>query len=48
MVHFVPAWNNMGVEEFAQILVTDIFRLHGVRMFLVSDRDKLVTSQVLC
>lgn len=35
----------MGAEEFAQILMTDIFRLHGVPMFLVSDRDKLLTSK---
>lgn len=45
MVHFVPAWNNMGAGEFAQILMTDVFRLHGVPMFLVSDRDKLLTSK---
>ena len=24
MVHFAPAWNNMGAEEFAQILVTNV------------------------
>ncbi|KAL3153599.1 hypothetical protein ABBQ32_14155 [Trebouxia sp. C0010 RCD-2024] len=45
MVHFAPAWNNMGAEEFAQILMTNIFRLHGVPVFLVSDRDKLLTSK---
>ena len=45
MVHFAPAWNNMGAEEFAQILVTNVFRLHGMPMFLVSDRDKLLTSR---
>ena len=47
MVHFVSAWVNMGSEEFAQIWMTDVCRLHGdpVPMFLVSDRDKLLTSQ---
>ena len=43
MVHFAPAWNYMGAEEFAQILMTNIFRLHGVPMYLVSDQDKLLT-----
>ena len=45
MVHFAPAWNNMGAEEFAQVLMTNIFRLHGMPMFLVSDGDKLLTSR---
>ena len=45
MVHFSPCWNDMGAEEFAQILVRDVFRLHGVPQFLVSDRDKLLTSE---
>ena len=45
MVHFAPAWNNMGAEEFAQILMTNISRLHRVPMFLVSDRDKLLTCK---
>ena len=40
MVHFAPCWNNMGAEEFAQIFVREIFRLHGIPKFLVSDRDK--------
>ncbi len=47
MVHFAPCWNDMGAEEFAQILVREIFRLHGIPKFLVSDRDKLLTSKFL-
>lgn len=27
-VHFAPRWNDMGAEEFAQILVKEIFRKH--------------------
>ena len=45
MVHFSPCWNDMGAEEFAQILVRDVLRLHGVPQFLVSDRNKLLTSR---
>ena len=25
-VHFAPRWNDMGAEEFAQVLVKEIFR----------------------
>ncbi|KAL3151072.1 hypothetical protein ABBQ38_012942 [Trebouxia sp. C0009 RCD-2024] len=32
----------MRAEDFAQLLVTNIFRLHGVPMFLVSDREHLL------
>ena len=35
----------MGAEEFAQILMADICRLHGVPMFLVCDQDKPLTSK---
>ena len=44
MVYFAPCWNDMGAEEFAQVFVEEIFRLHGIPKFLVSDRDKLLTS----
>ena len=36
----------MGAEECAQILVRDVFRLHGIPQFLVSDRDELLTSKL--
>ena len=45
MVHFSLCWNDMGAEEFAQILVRDVFRLHGDPQFLGSDRDTLRTSK---
>ncbi len=45
MVHCAPCRNDMGAEEFAQIFVREIFRLHGIPKFLVSDRDKLLTSK---
>ena len=43
MVHFAPRWNGMGAEEFVQIFVQQMFRLHGISKPLVSDRDKLLT-----
>ena len=47
MVHFAPCWHDMGAEEFAQIFLREIFRLHGIHRFLVSDRDKLFKSKFL-
>ena len=44
MVHFAPCWNDMGAEEVAQIFAREVFRLHGIPKFQVSDRDKLLTS----
>ena len=45
MVHFAPCWNDTGAEKFAQMFVREIFRLHEIPKFLVSDRDKLLTSK---
>lgn len=35
----------MGIEEFASVLMQEVFGLNGVPKFLVSDRDKLLTSK---
>ncbi len=35
----------MGATEFAQIFVREVFRLHGIPKFLVSDQDRLLTSK---
>ncbi|KAA6428746.1 MAG: hypothetical protein FRX49_01621 [Trebouxia sp. A1-2] len=34
---FRPCWDDMWAENFAQILVRDVFRLHQVPQFLKSD-----------
>ena len=47
LVYLAPCWNDMGAEEFAEIFLREMFRLHGIPKFLVSDRDKLLTSKFL-
>ena len=44
MVHFAPAWTDMGTEEFAQIFLREIFSKHGLPKSIVSDRDARFTS----
>ena len=44
MVHFAPAWDNMGSEEFAHIFMKEIFRRHGLPKQVVSDRGSIFTS----
>ena len=45
MVHFAPAGTDMGSQEFAQIFMREIFRLHGLPQSIVTDRDTCFTSE---
>lgn len=38
MAHFIPCREDMKTEEFAQLFVANIFRLHGFPVDVVSDR----------
>ena len=44
MVHFAPAWDDMGSEEFANLFMREIFRRHGLLRQIVSDRGSIFTS----
>lgn len=44
MVHFAPAWDDMGSEEFAHLFLREVFRRHGLPRFIVSDRGSIFTS----
>ena len=44
MVHFAPAWTDMGTEEFAQVFLREIFSKHGLPKSIMSDRDARFTS----
>jgi hypothetical protein len=37
MVHFAPAWDDMGSEEFANLFLREISRRHGLPKQIVSD-----------
>jgi hypothetical protein len=45
MTHFVPTHVTLDAVECADLFITHIFRLHGMPRKLVSDRDKLFTSE---
>ncbi|WZZ44999.1 hypothetical protein YC2023_041258 [Brassica napus] len=42
--HFIAIKKTDGVDQLAQIYLTDIMRLHGVPISIVSDRDTKFTS----
>jgi hypothetical protein len=44
MVHLIPVKATVSAQETAQLFVDTIFRLHGMPMEIVSDRDPRFTS----
>ena len=45
MAHYIPVRKTMSVADFIEVFIRDIVRLHGVPEVLVTDRDKLFTSE---
>ena len=37
--HFLAMWLTFTLEEFCRLYIREIFRLHGVLVSIVSDRD---------
>ena len=37
--HFLPVWMTFTLEEFYQLCIREIIRLHGVSVSIASDRD---------
>jgi hypothetical protein len=44
MVHYVPCVEKMPAADFAQLFIAQVFRLHGLPLHIVSDRDPRFTS----
>jgi RNase H-like domain found in reverse transcriptase/Reverse transcriptase (RNA-dependent DNA polymerase)/Integrase zinc binding domain/gag-polyprotein putative aspartyl protease/Chromo (CHRromatin Organisation MOdifier) domain len=44
MVHYVPCREKLSAKDFADLFLTNIFRLHGLPQRIVSDRDPRFTS----
>jgi hypothetical protein len=44
MAHFIPCNESIDAEQFAQLYIDNIFKHHGLPANIVSDRDKLFTS----
>ena len=45
--HFLPIRNSDSLDKLAQLYVREIIRLHGTRVFIVSDKDPRFTSRFL-
>jgi hypothetical protein len=43
--HFIPLKHPFTVEKLAQIFMTELFKLHGMPLNIVSDRDSTFTSR---
>ena len=39
LAHFIPVRINYYMDRLAELYVDEIVRLHGVSLFIVSDRD---------
>ena len=42
--HFLAVWMTFTLEEFCKVYIREIVRLHGVSVFIVSDRDPRSTA----
>ena len=38
--HFLAVWMTFTLEEFGRLYIREIVRLHGVLVYIVSDRDR--------
>ena len=45
MAHYIPVQKMMLVADFIEVFIRDIIRHHGVPEVLITDRDKLFTSE---
>ena len=43
--HFLPVWLDYSMDRLAEMYVSEIFRLHGIPLSIVSDRDPRFMSR---
>ncbi|KAK8655771.1 hypothetical protein V6N13_108337 [Hibiscus sabdariffa] len=43
--HFIPVRSNYSVDKLAKLYISEIVRLHGVPLSIISDRDPKLTSR---
>ncbi|SLM33662.1 gag polymerase env protein [Lasallia pustulata] len=45
MAHYIPVQKTMSVTDFIKVFIRDVVKHHGMPEVLVTDRDKLFTSE---
>ena len=45
MAHYISVRKTMSVTDFIEVFIRDVVKHHGMREVLVTDRDKLFTSE---
>ena len=45
MVHFAPCTKEVTIEQYAQLFIDHVFRLHGMPEVIISNRDPRFTSK---
>ena len=45
MAHYIPVQKIMSVADFIEVFIQDVVKHHGMPEVLVTDRDKLFTSE---
>ena len=45
MAHYIPVQKTMSVADFIEVFIRDVVKHHGMPEVLVTDRDKLFTSE---
>ncbi|SLM35629.1 gag polymerase env protein [Lasallia pustulata] len=45
MAHYIPVRKTMSVADFIEVFIQDVVKHHGMPEVLVTDRDKLFTSE---
>ena len=45
MVHFAPCTKEVDAQQYAQLFLDHVFRLHGLPKVIISDRDSQFTSR---
>ena len=45
MVHFAPCTKEISADQYAQLFVDNVFRLHGMPEVIISNRDPRFTSR---
>ena len=43
--HFIPVRTDYSLDKLAELYISEIFRLHGIPISIISDRDLRFTSR---